>query len=125
MSKIIKPLLNADGTQVKRKLQKGEWYFRLLDDAYVECSTPEIFSSIYPIYYAEDWKLKENEMYYYYNFHFCEVISTYHTNNLFDKTNIATDNCFRTREEAEQADIQTILDNLKTYYKKKNKEAGK
>ncbi len=119
MSKIIKPLLNEDGTQVKRKLQKGEWFFRLIDNAYVECSTPEIFVSIYPIYYAEDWKPKEDERYYYYNIHFCYEISTYCTNNLFDKMNIETGNCFRTEEEAEQADIQQILENLKQYYKNK------
>jgi hypothetical protein len=124
MSKIIKPLLNEDGTQVKRPIVVGEYYHSLLCDDYLQWKTKETTVS-YLIYYAEDWKPKENEMYYYFNFLHNFVGTNYYCSFTSDQIYIEIGNCFRTREEAEQADIQTILDNLKTYYKKKNKEAGK
>jgi len=122
MSKIIKPLLNEDGTQVKRKLVKGDWYYLDAIDKYEEWVWEEVSPKNICIYYAEKWKPKENDKYYYYNVYFGEAISTYYVeDSLFHQINIETGNCFRTREEAEQADIQVILDNLKQYYK--NKEA--
>jgi len=120
MSKLIKPLLNDDGTQVRRKLLKGDWYYMESIDKYEEWVSEEVSSITTCIYYAEDWKPKEDELYYYYSIHHCEpILSWYNENILKHKINIAINNCFRTKQEAEQADIQQILDNLKEYYKNK------
>jgi len=119
MNKIIKPLLNENGVHIKRKLQKGDYYWdtRLNNFIYWALDTSDFE---YFIYYAESWRPKENEMYYYCSFHHCGVVSTYYSNDyLFHRTNIVIGNCFRTRKAAEQADIQQILDNLKEYYKNK------
>jgi hypothetical protein len=119
MSKIIKPLLNADGTQVKRKLVKGDWYYSFALDNFSQWyQDGSAFE--YLVYCEDKWKPKENEMYYYCSFHHCGVVSTYYSNDyLFHRTNIVIGNCFRTRKAAEQADIQVILENLKQYYKNK------
>lgn len=119
MSKIIKPLLNADGTQVRRPIKVGEYYYSFSWDEYEQCKE-SMEGAVYPIYYAEQWYPYENEKYYYYNLHLSEAIRTFYSeNDLFHKMNIKIGNCFRTKEEAEQADIQQILDNLKEYYKNK------
>jgi len=120
MSKLIKPLLNEDGTQVKRKLVKGDWYYMESIDKYEEWVWEEVSLINTCIYYAKDWKEKEGEEYHYFNVMQNRVYSTYYDSRYFtDRLNIETGNCFRTKEEAEQADIQQILENLKQYYKNK------
>lgn len=120
MSKLIKPLLDENGMQVRRRLSKGDWFYIESLDKY-ECWTLNGISLMNTcIYYAEKWKPYENDKYYYYNVYFCEAISTYYgEDSLFHQINIEIGNCFRTKEEAEQADIQQILENLKMYYKNK------
>jgi len=122
MSKIIKPLLNADGTQVKRKLVKGDWYYMESIDKYEEWVWEEVSSITTCIYYAEEWKPKQGEYYCFIRYwNNGEVtVSRYSPNvDSVDKLNAEIGNGFRTKEEAEQADIQQILDNLKEYYKNK------
>ena len=123
MSKIIKPLLNEDGTQVKRPIEVGEYYYSLLYDDYAQCET-EREGIVYLIYCEEKWKPKEHEMYYFFDLYYCEINIRNYCNLPVDNMNIEIGNYFRTKEEAEQADIQVILDNLKEYYKNKNKEGN-
>ena len=118
MSKIIKPLLNEDGTQVKRALKKGEWYYSI-----VHCDYAQWYKDTcefqYLVYYEEKWKPKENEFYWFYNF-LIEKAINYKRNTYTDVLSVEVGNCFQTEEEAEDINnILTVLDNMKAYYQKK------
>jgi len=118
MDKIIKPLLNEDGTQVIRKIKNGEWYFN--NDRFLEwCNSIDDSTLKYPIYYAEEWMPEENENYWYYSFDdYTNYTTKYQPNcSKSDRRRISIGNVFKTQEEA--MDIKNILkifDNMKKYY---------
>ena len=125
MTKIIKPLVNADGTQVVRKLQKGDWHLTSGTNHYTEWTNEESYS-IFAIYYAEEWKPKEGGFYWFYCFSFSKPVCTvFNSSNIYDDTKrLSLGNCFKTKAEAEDVNnILTVLDNMKKYYQDKHTEA--
>ena len=119
MDKIIKPLLNEDGTQVIRIVKKGDWYYLPYLKTYKECLVDSIVFTAEPIYYEEKWEPKEGELYWFYNFHYENAI-IYKRNSYMDALNLVVGNCFQTKAEAEDINnILTVLDNMKAYYQKK------
>ena len=125
MTKIIKPLLNADGTQVQRLPQKEDWYYIYSIGEFRKCDS--IYCNIVvPIYYEEKWKPKENEFYWFYCFSFSNPVCTvFNSSNIYDDTKrLSLGNCFQTKEEAEDINnILKVLDNMKKYYQDKQQEA--
>ena len=120
MGKIIKPLLNEDGTQVVSFAKAGDWY--------VEGHTYYLWEGfpseeLMPIYYEEKWKPADEELYCYYHFN-CDLITMGHNcGSTMDIFNIKIGNCFKTHAEAKDINnILKILDNMKKYYQDKQQE---
>ncbi len=118
MNKIIKPLLDENGQHIRRKLKEGEYYWDKDLNKFIywnmNASAMEYF-----VYYEEQWKPKQNEYYWFYNFLYENAIE-YKRNSYTDATNLAVGNCFQTKEEAENiTNILKVLDNMKEYYQKK------
>lgn len=123
MTKIIKPKLNPDGTQVIDFAKAGDWYVEGYQYYLWEGFRSE---ELMPIYYEEKWKPKEDEFYWFYCFSFSNPVCTvFNSSNIYDDTKrLSLDNCFQTKEEAEDINnILKVLDNMKKYYQEKQEEA--
>lgn len=121
MSKIIKPLLNEDGTQVVRELQEGEYYYDTEDYKYIYWNLKSS-NAKFAIYYAEEWRPEENEIYWYFSFDDNTAYSTNYNPEFsgLDRQRILIGNFFESEEQANN-NIIKVLDNMKKYYEEKLK----
>ena len=124
MSKIIKPLLNEDGTQVVRELQEGEYYYDTEDYKYIYWDLKSS-NAKFAIYYAEEWRPEGGETYFYYHLQKEQTFETKMYNDDTDTYNLKFKNIFQTQAEAEDINnILKVVDNMKKYYEQKLKGAG-
>lgn len=123
MSKIIKPKLNPNGSQVIDYAKKGDWYF-IYGYNFGEWSSANPSMDKVPIYYAEEWRPKKNEAYYYFHLQTEKPLSTIMYNDDVDTHNLKFGNYYQTLKEAENPEnILKVLDNMKKYYQDKPQEA--
>lgn len=124
MSKIIKPKVNEKGEPVIDFVKKGDWYFTYGDTLrnFAEWIPANPSIDKVPIYYAEEWRPKVNENYWYCRLHSIGCLSTQYMPSVSndDKLRISAGNCFQTQAEAEDVNnILKVLDNMKKYYEGK------
>lgn len=123
MSKIIKPKLNPDGSPVIDFVRFNDWYFSNISDELSQWKIEHQSSdSQMPIYYAEEWRPKENEIYWYFSFDDNTAYSTNYNPEFsgLDRQRILIGNFFESEEQANN-NIIKVLDNMKKYYEEKLK----
>ena len=123
MSKIIKPKLNPDGSPVIDFVRFNDWYFSNIFDELLQWKIEHQSSdSKMPIYYAEEWRPKKSETYFYYHLQKERAFETKMYNDDTDTYNLKFENYFQTLQEAtEVSNILKVIDNMKKYYEEKLK----
>ena len=93
MSKIIKPKLNPDGSPVIDFVRFNDWYFSNIFDELLQWKIEHQSSdSKMPIYYAEEWRPKKSETYFYYHLQKERAFETKMYNDDTDTYNLKFEN---------------------------------